>query len=100
MKAHLPQTVFVFVLFAGFCLGGCHRGSPSAGAAIFKKDCAGCHGAGSTQAFAPSLAGYLIKNGEPKTRRIIREGTGNMPPFGHRLERRELDDLMAYLSNL
>jgi mono/diheme cytochrome c family protein len=100
VKAHLPQTVFVFVLFGCFCLGGCHQGSPSAGAAIFKKNCAGCHRAGSTQAFAPSLAGYLIKNGEAKTRRIVRQGTGNMPRFGRRLGRRELDDLMAYLRNL
>lgn len=64
---------------------------------VFNKNCAGCHRGGPTQAFAPALSGYLASHEAAKTRRIIRDGVGNMPPFGHRLKRRELDDLMAYL---
>jgi len=84
----------------GTCLCGCHRASPDAGAAVFKKNCFGCHGSTATQAFAAPLSGYLNSHGEAETRRIIREGKGNMPPFGRRLSRRELDDLMAYLKLL
>src|SRR4051812_44561816 len=35
------------------------RGSPKAGALVYTKYCFGCHRGGNTQAFAPSLSGYL-----------------------------------------
>jgi mono/diheme cytochrome c family protein len=83
-------------------LSGCHRGSPEAGAILYKKDCSGCHRRGTTQAFAPSLSGYLSegKHDESETRRVIRDGRGNMPPFGKRLSRTELNDLLAYMKML
>jgi mono/diheme cytochrome c family protein len=83
-------------------LGGCDRGSPDAGAIIYKTNCYGCHAGGPTQAFAPSLSRYLSegKHNESETRRIIREGKGNMPPFGRRLTRSELNDLLAYMKTL
>lgn len=87
----------------GACLCGCHQGSPDAGAVVFKKNCFGCHGSTTTQAFAVPLSGYLTgpnKHSEAETRRMIREGKGNMPPFGRRLSRHELDDLMAYIKTL
>lgn len=87
----------------GACLCGCHQGSPDAGAVVFRKNCFGCHGSTSTQAFAAPLSNYLTgpdKHSETETRKIIREGKGNMPPFGRRLSRRELDDLIAYMRTL
>lgn len=88
-------------MFGGLC--GCHRGSPDAGALVFKKNCFGCHGSTATQAFAVRLSGYLTgpnKHTEAETRSIIRDGKGNMPPFGRRLSRREIDDLVAYMRTL
>ena len=102
MRCLLPSTAFLLCSACLF-LSGCHQGSADAGAAVFKKNCYGCHGSTTTQAFAAPLSGYLKTQGghsEAETRRIIREGEGNMPPFGRRLSRRELDDLIAYMKLL
>ena len=102
MRCLLPSTAFLLCSACLF-LSGCHQGSPNTGAAVFRKNCYGCHGSTATQAFAAPLSGYLTgpnKHSEAETRKIIREGKGNMPPFGRRLSRRELDDLMAYMKAL
>lgn len=103
-----PVTCYLFpvlrtLLFAcSVILAGCHRGSPQAGAIVYSRNCSGCHRAGTTQAFAPSLSGYLRegKHDESETRRIIRDGKGNMPPFSRRLSRHQVDDLLAYMRTL
>src|SRR5690348_6781111 len=90
VKSH---TLPMVLLLLGACLCGCQQGSPDAGAIVFKKNCFGCHGGTTTQAFAAPLSGYLTgsnKHTEAEARRIIREGNGNMPPFGRRLSRQEL----------
>jgi mono/diheme cytochrome c family protein len=95
-------AALVFVCTGCITFTGCHRGSPDAGAVVYTKYCFGCHRGGNTQAFAPSLSGYLRqgKHDESETRRIIRDGKGNMPPFRRRLSRSELNDLLDYMKTL
>ena len=98
----MRSRVRFLICTACVALGGCHRGSPDTGAIVYKKYCFGCHRGGTTQDFAPSLFGYLSegKHDESETRRIIRDGRDNMPPFRKRLSRSELNDLLAYMKTL
>ena len=80
---------------------GCYQPSTEHGAALFQKDCAGCHVPRPGQtSYVPSLAGYFDREPRPserKTRRQIRDGGKYMPPFRLRLSSHDVDDLIAYL---
>ncbi|MBV8113306.1 MAG: cytochrome c [Silvibacterium sp.] len=94
---------FAWVLCAAvsFACAGCYRPDAEHGAALFRKDCAGCHipRPGQTT-YVPSLAGYFDRRSRPnerKTRRTILEGGRYMPPFRMRLSSHDIDDVIAYL---
>jgi mono/diheme cytochrome c family protein len=83
---------------------GCHKPSASRGEVLFAKHCARCHIRNEGQASpAPMLSGYFYRRPMPRERdaeKVIREGRRAMPPFGARLARAEVDDLIAYLKTL
>jgi mono/diheme cytochrome c family protein len=83
---------------------GCRKASVENGAALYRRDCAGCHvrHAGVRLA-APALEGYFDRKPYPtvrQAREIIRDGRLYMPPFGNRLSSDEIDDLIAYMKTL
>jgi len=93
----------MMVPFAAVMLScaGCYQPSTEHGAALFRKDCAGCH---VTQpgrvSYVPSLTGYFQREPRPserQTRRQIRDGGKYMPPFRLRLSAHDIDDVIAYL---
>ena len=84
-------------------------GDPAKGEELYKANCAVCHFADkSDKRIGPGLLGYFKKekmeNGKPvddaNTREIIMEGYGKMIAFKAKLDEKQLDDLMAYLSTL
>src|ERR1700758_1715066 len=80
---------------------GCYKADAEHGAALFRKDCAGCHvpPPGRTT-YVPSLAGYFERQPGPterQTRRRILDGGKYMPPFRMRLSSHDVDDVIVYL---
>jgi mono/diheme cytochrome c family protein len=77
--------------------------SPSVevGAAIFRKNCAGCHSLEpGRRTNAPSLAGYFARNPSPTSRQteeLIMNGRRLMPPFRHRLSSDQIGDVIAFM---
>jgi mono/diheme cytochrome c family protein len=90
-------------LVMAFCIG-CRQPSAENGAAIFRKNCAGCHATqAGRQRSAPSLTGYFERNPRPslsQTRRKILDGGLFMPPFRERLSSDEIDDVIAHMKTL
>lgn len=79
------------------------------GAGAFQRSCASCHGVGREQKAAlgfkvapPDLADAKLQArlGDADFRRVIREGKGQMPPFGKMLSDEEVTDLLVYLRSL
>ena len=81
------------------------------GASLFKnKGCAHCHATDSAQSgIGPGLKGLLkgkknLVDGRPVTEKNIRDQIKtphkNMPPFADRLNKKEMDQLLGYLTTL
>jgi mono/diheme cytochrome c family protein len=69
------------------------------GASVFKRACAGCHGAGGAAGLAPKLKG--TKLADAKIRKIVAEGKPpKMPAFGKKLRPGELKAVGLYVGNL
>lgn len=104
--------VWLCTLGLGLVSLGCtHSPKPplERGAGVFQRSCASCHGAGREQKVAlgfkvppPDLtaAALQARLSDADFRRIIREGKGQMPPFGKMLDDDEVTDLLAYLRSL
>jgi len=93
------------------CLGCAREPKPQLerGAGVFQRSCASCHGVGREQKVAlgfkvapPDLAAPALQArvSDADFRRIIREGKGQMPPFGKMLAEEEVSDLLVYLRSL
>jgi mono/diheme cytochrome c family protein len=97
----MPLRLQVLCALAMIGCVGCYKPSAEHGAALFRKDCAGCHVPRPGQTtYVPSLAGYFDRKPKPterQTRRIIRSGGRYMPPFSKRLSSHDIDDVIAYL---
>jgi mono/diheme cytochrome c family protein len=97
MKEHCSSG-WLLLLFLNI---GCRAPSPELGAAVFRKNCAGCHSPlPGRQESAPALAGYFVRNPPPtsrQTRQIILNGRKTMPPFRNRLTSTQVEDVIAFL---
>ncbi|HEY6728340.1 MAG TPA: cytochrome c [Polyangiaceae bacterium] len=103
---------WLFALVAAWGLFGCAREPKpplERGAGVFQRSCASCHGVGREQKVAlgfkvapPDLAEPALQArlGDADFRRVIREGKGQMPPFGKMLDDAEVSDLLVYLRSL
>ncbi len=88
---------------------GCHREPKTQverGAGVFARACASCHALGPGQKAAlgfkvlpPDLRdpGVISKLKDEQIERVVREGKGQMPPFGKLLAPQEVSALLAYL---
>lgn len=79
------------------------------GAGVFQRACASCHGLGREQKVAlgfkvapPDLATPALQQrlSDAAFKQVIREGKGQMPPFGQMLADEEVNDLLVYLRSL
>ena len=93
------------------CLGCSREPKPplERGAGVFQRSCASCHGVGREQKVAlgfkvapPDLADATLQKrlADADFRKVIREGKGQMPPFGKMLDEEEVNDLLGYLRSL
>lgn len=93
------------------CFGCAREPKPplERGAGVFQRSCASCHGVGREQKVAlgfkvapPDLADAALQKRLTDTdfRKVIREGKGQMPPFGKMLDEEEVNDLLGYLRSL
>ena len=83
------------------------RGSVSRGEALFRQECAGCHGAGGRGGIAPTLASASFQKGSDAfIAAVIRQGRNDtpMPAFQPKnapgLQDGELSDLLAFIRSL
>ena len=72
------------------------------GQTLYKKHCAGCHGAEGKGAFGPDLsADYKYGKTEMATQESIASGRpGNMPAFGEKLSNEEIETLTEFILGL
>jgi len=72
------------------------------GQALFKKNCAGCHGAEGKGAFGPDLsAEYQYGKTNMAVEESITSGRpGNMPAFEQKLSKEEIEALTEYILSL
>ena len=72
------------------------------GQTLFKKHCAGCHGADGKGAFGPDLsADYQYGKTVMAAQESISAGRpGNMPAFGQKLSTEEIETLTEYILSL
>jgi cytochrome c oxidase cbb3-type subunit 3 len=79
-------------------------GSAARGEGIYKKECAGCHGARGTGGPNVSIgnAGFLADASNGFLRYAIREGRKGtaMPAFGDKLQHQDVEDVVAFLRSL
>ena len=79
-------------------------GKADAGAASFKRYCAGCHSVDPDhKLMGPNLCSEMRgphRKATKDVRDIIVEGSGHMPRFGSLLSEQELTDLLAYIRTL
>jgi mono/diheme cytochrome c family protein len=84
--------------------GASAPGKVDAGAASFKRYCAGCHSVDPEhKLMGPSLCSEMRGPHRKTTkdvRDIIVQGSGHMPRFGSLLSEQELADLLAYIKTL
>src|SRR5690606_11245368 len=76
-------------------VAGAGAGSP---AQLYAANCSGCHGAGreGTGDRGPALVGVGERRTADEIRRVVRQGAGFMPPFGH-LPEAEREAIVEYL---
>lgn len=78
-------------------------GDPVEGQRLFLANCAACHSSSGTGMALPggSRAPSLYPTQPQQVAEAVRTGPGEMPPFGaHELDRRQLDDVVAYVGQL
>jgi mono/diheme cytochrome c family protein len=80
---------------------GRHRDA-SSGARTFEIYCSKCHVPGSREAVGSDLH-HIVAHGhlrESEVRKIIIDGRNTMPPFGRRLDKEQIQQLIQYLKQL
>lgn len=70
------------------------------GEQIFSHNCAGCHGYQGLGHVGPPLVGITHRLTAEDIRTIIQQGRGRMPGWRARLDRDDVDGLLAYLATL
>jgi mono/diheme cytochrome c family protein len=77
--------------------------SHSDGAAIFRAQCAGCHGAQGQGSFGPQLAQGRVAQRFPDPQseiNVVTKGRGSMPAFGASLAADQIAAVVAYTRTL
>lgn len=80
--------------------GGDAQALPVVGRQVFTANCAECHGLGGEGGMGVRLAGSSRAANEANVRDAVRFGRGMMPAFQARLEPRDLDAVVAYVTQV
>lgn len=108
MFERLLAATLASAIFLGSSAGlGFGQSSGNAAAALYKTNCASCHGPdGRGSAVGKSLhaadfhSPQVQQQSDEQLAGVIAQGRGNMPPFGSRLSKDQIDGLVKYLRTL
>ena len=108
MSEKLLAATLVMATFLGSTAGlGFGQSSGNSAAALYKTSCASCHGPdGRGSAIGKSLhaadfhSSQVQQQSDEQLAAVIAQGRGNMPPFGTRLSKDQIDGLVKYLRTL
>jgi len=76
-------------------------GDVDGGREVFANNCAACHGAsGGGRGAAPALIGVYDRHTIDEVESVIRQGRGGMPAFDAALSDEQIDDVLAYVTQL
>lgn len=73
------------------------RGHPEAGAAVYAKDCAVCHGKDARGLKAPALIGRPVLARPSEWAKVIRDGRRRMPAYDDRLSSEQIQDMLVWV---
>jgi len=103
----LIAAVGVFVFLTAGQVARCQTAAPTDAAGLFKSKCAVCHGpdgAGTslgTRLKAPDLRSKEVQDQTPAAMtQVITAGKNNMPAFGNRLDKDQIQKLVDYVRTL
>jgi cytochrome c6 len=105
MTERLIATAMAVAIFSGAASGLVFgQSSGNSGAALYKTNCTSCHGPdGRGSAVGKSLhaadfhSPQVQQQSDDQLAGVIAQGRGNMPPFGTRLTKDQIDALVKYL---
>lgn len=104
MNDHLLVTFLASAAILGSTQVGVSQTANSAGADIYKANCVSCHAAdGHGSAVGKSLhvpdfhSAQVQQQSDAQLANVIKNGKGNMPPFGGSLTQDQLGALVQYI---
>jgi mono/diheme cytochrome c family protein len=103
----LARLLAIAILLAATAGPGFGQSATDSAASLYKKNCASCHGSdGRGSAVGKSLnaadfhSAQVQKQSDAQLAGVVAEGRGNMPPFGTRLSKDQIDALVKYIRTL
>ena len=103
----LATTVAIATFLAATASLGFGQAASNSAASLYKTNCASCHGPdGRGSAVGKSLhaadfhSPQVQQQSDAQLAGVIAEGRGNMPPFGTRLTKDQIDALVKYIRTL
>ena len=108
MSEKLLAATLAIATFLGSTAGlGFGQSADNSAASLYKTNCASCHGPdGRGSAVGKSLhaadfhSPQVQQQSDEQLAAVIAQGRGNMPPFGSRLSKDQIDGLVKYLRTL
>jgi cytochrome c6 len=103
----LATTLAIATFLAATPSLGFGQAASNSAASLYKTNCASCHGPdGRGSAVGKSLhaadfhSPQVQQQSDEQRAKVIADGRGNMPPFGTRLSKDQIDALVKYIRTL
>lgn len=103
----LAATLAIATFVAATACFGFGQAPSNSEASLYKTSCASCHGPdGRGSAVGKSLhaadfhSPQVQQQSDEQLAQVIAQGRGNMPPFGTRLSKDQIDSLVKYIRTL
>jgi mono/diheme cytochrome c family protein len=107
MSDRLLTTLLAIAILAVAASAGFGQSANHSAATIYKTNCVSCHGQdGRGSAVGKSLhaadfhSAQVLQQSDAQLAGVIAEGRGNMPAFGPRLSKDQIDALVKYIRTL
>jgi mono/diheme cytochrome c family protein len=106
-ETRVTRVLAIATLVAATASLGFGQSANSSAASLYKTNCVSCHGPdGRGSAVGKSLnaadfhSAQVQQQSDAQLATVIAEGRGNMPPFGTRLSKDQIDALVKYIRTL
>lgn len=101
------QGLAISIFLATSACFGLAQGANNSAASLYKTNCVACHGAdgrgtptGKSLQVADFHSAKVQQQSDAQLAGVIGAGRGNMPPFGDRLSKDQIDTLVKFVRNL